>query len=203
MAKVSGLFGVPRGKLAQLVFATWKGIGYARLYVIPGNPQTEAQTTNRTNFKVAVKFAKAILGSVLQPFSDPFVKGQSAFSKCVGLCMDAWHDGVDFLLVKPISGTLESTNILTAVYAGSNVTVTWSATCQGNGQATDKACVFVYDSVHQVSFFSSSAARSAATVAVNVGAGRSEAFLTAYLFFADSATAPTVVSNTDPAQVTV
>lgn len=203
MAKVSGLFGIPRGKLAQLVFATWKGIGYARLYVIPANPNTAAQEAVRDKFKAAVRFSRACLGSVLQPFADPFLKSCSAFAKCVGDCMKAWETEVDFLLIQPISGTLESTAITAAVLAGSNVTVTWSATCQGNGQATDKACVMIYDCANGMAFFSSSAARSAATVAVAVGAGRSEAFLSAYLFFADSSSAPTVVSNTDTAQVTV
>lgn len=36
------------GKLANaLVYSVWKGINYARQYVIPANPQTAAQTTQR------------------------------------------------------------------------------------------------------------------------------------------------------------
>ena len=195
MAKVAGLFSVPHGKLAQLVFATWKGIGYARLYVIPGNPQTVAQTTVRTKFRKAVWFSKAILSIVLQPYVDPFVKQVSAFAKCVGDFMDDSGDPTDYTALTITSGNLEGTLITGATYAGSAVTLTWSATCQGNGQATDKACCVIYDHTNHVAFINSAAARSAATANVTVGSGRNAGELHAFLFFTDSTSAPTTVSN--------
>jgi hypothetical protein len=36
-----------------LVFATWKGIKYCKAYVIPGNPQTVEQVTQRGYFSLA------------------------------------------------------------------------------------------------------------------------------------------------------
>ena len=43
------------GKLAKtLVFSTWKGIKTAREYVVPANPQTAAQTAQRTLFSAMV-----------------------------------------------------------------------------------------------------------------------------------------------------
>ena len=39
------------GQIAKtMVYGTWRGVKYARRYVIPGNPQTAAQQTTRTTF---------------------------------------------------------------------------------------------------------------------------------------------------------
>lgn len=202
MAKCAGLFGVPHGKLAQLVFATWKGIGYARLYVIPSNPNTTAQQTTRTKFTIAVAMAKAALGSVLHVFWDPFIKDNSGYATFIGKAMTLWHTAIDYSVIKMSEGTLESTPITGCTYAGSTVTFTWSPTCLGNGLATDKACCVVYDTPNKMCFFNGSAIRSAGTVGVSVGAGRNPALMQAYLFFADSSTAPTVKSDSDHSLVT-
>jgi hypothetical protein len=203
MAKVASLFAKPSGKLANLVFATWKGIGYVRLFVIPGNPNTPAQQVVRAKFAAAVSIGKSVLGSVLRVFVDPFVSQVSGFAFFVGDTMRNWSAGIDFTLIKLTYGTLETVALTSAVYAGSNVTFTWSTTILGNGQATDKACCVVIDVINHVAFFNGSAARSAGTVNVAVGTGRSEAFMHGFLFFADSSTAPTVVSDTSYSAVTV
>jgi len=40
-----------RGQIAKtLVYGTWRGVKYARRYVIPGNPKTAGQTTTRVTF---------------------------------------------------------------------------------------------------------------------------------------------------------
>lgn len=203
MAKITSLFSKPSGKLASIVFASWKGIAYGRLYVIPANPNTALQQVTRNKFKLAVYMAKAILGSVLNPFWDPFIKENSGYARFIGDFIKTITTEYDFLLIKVASGTLESTAILTSVYAGGNVTITWSTACLSNGLATDKACCLVYDVAHHVAFFNGAAARSAGTQAVAVGTGRTASFLKAYLFFSDSLTAPTVVSDSDAAQVSL
>jgi len=39
------------GQIAKtMVYASWRGVKYARRYVIPGNPKTAAQTTTRVTF---------------------------------------------------------------------------------------------------------------------------------------------------------
>lgn len=45
----SGAFG------DTIVYAKWKGINYARQYVVPANPRTQAQVTTRTYFNQAVE----------------------------------------------------------------------------------------------------------------------------------------------------
>lgn len=57
MAKLHGpLFSLDaRGKLGRaLVYSIWKGLNYARKYVIPHNPKTEAQELIRGYFSTAV-----------------------------------------------------------------------------------------------------------------------------------------------------
>jgi len=56
MVKVRNIFGdIYSGKVNKAgVFATWKGIQYRRMYVVPSNPKTPAQTTIRGYFKNAV-----------------------------------------------------------------------------------------------------------------------------------------------------
>jgi len=45
----------PRGTIGkQITFASWKGIGVAKVRPIPSNPKTSAQTTQRNNFKALV-----------------------------------------------------------------------------------------------------------------------------------------------------
>ena len=197
MAKTNGLFGKVSGKIANVVYGSWKGIEYARQFVVPGNPQTSAQQANRTLFGAAVSIAKSILGSVLQVYSDPFLTRNSAFAHFIGNTMKVWNGTFDMSNVKLVSGTLEKSTITSAVYAGANVTFSWPTTILGNGQATDKACCCVIDVAQHVAFFNGSVDRSVGTAAVNIGAGRNSTFCHAYLFFADSSTAPTVVSDTE------
>lgn len=57
MAKVTGplLSFDARGKLGgAMVFSAWKGVGLVRQYVVPANPRTSAQVTQRTKFAQVV-----------------------------------------------------------------------------------------------------------------------------------------------------
>jgi hypothetical protein len=46
MSKVNGgLLGTFSGKIGGMVGGSWKGIQYARGYVVPSNPNTDAQKT--------------------------------------------------------------------------------------------------------------------------------------------------------------
>ena len=62
MAKLHGpLFSLDaRGQFGKtLVYSIWKGLNYARKYVIPSNPNTAAQQTIRGYFSAAVAAYKA------------------------------------------------------------------------------------------------------------------------------------------------
>lgn len=204
MAKIrAGALSHPSGKFGSLVGATWKGIKYIREYVIPANPRTDAQIAQRLWFTVVVRVAKALLGSVLQPFWDPFLKSNSGYATFIGRALKDMTGVADIPSIKIADGSLEGAVIATAVYAGSDVTVTWDAAVLGNGDAADMAGAFVYDAVHGVGFFNGSAARSVETVNVTVGSARVAGDLKCWLFFADDATNPTRVATSNYQQVAV
>lgn len=204
MAKIAaGALSHPSGKFGALVGATWKGIPYIREYVIPANPSTPAQVTQRQWFTAVVRMAKALLGPVLQVFWDPFIKKNSGYAKFIGRALTDMSSIVDFDSVKIADGSREGAVIASAVYSGANVTITWDETILSNGELTDAACAFVYDVSNQVGWFSSTATRDDESVAVAVGTGRGAPFLKAYLFFADDASDPSVVSVSSFLQVTL
>lgn len=81
MAKISaGILSNPRGKVAGVVGATWKGQGYIREKVKPANPNTAAQQSQRSSMKNVVHFAQLILANILIPYVSPFQKHQSGYN---------------------------------------------------------------------------------------------------------------------------
>ncbi len=56
------LSGEARGQVGKsLVYATWRGVRYARRYVVPANPRTEEQTKTRTTFSFLNDFWKKMI----------------------------------------------------------------------------------------------------------------------------------------------
>jgi hypothetical protein len=203
MAKVSaGILGPFSGKVGSVVGASWKGTRYVRQYVIPANPDTDAQKAERGLFADLVALASALLGGVLQVFWDPFLRNNSGWAHFIGVNRKLYTTPDDYSPVQIARGTLEGTVIAAAVYTSPNVAISWSGTVLGNGAAGDAACVFIYDEVNKVGFFQSTDVRSDQAAIVNVGAGRTASNLNAWLFFADDPSVPTKISYSDHAQVT-
>lgn len=203
MAKIpSGILGAVSGRIGNIVGSSWKGINYIRSYVIPGNPNTVAQQTERNEFALIVKIAKNVLGSVIQIFWDPFIKNNSGWAHFIGINRKLLTALGNPETMHMAEGTLEPDTITGANLVGTDVVVTWAGVPIGNGQLTDPAIVVIYDILNDVAFVDASATRTAGTVNVAVGAGRGAAFLFCWLFFADHATTPTVVSYSDSSLVT-
>lgn len=81
MAKIdAGILSTPRGKVAGVVGASWKGIGYIRAKVTPANPNTTAQQAQRSKMSVVVAAAQSLLATVLIPFVSPFQKKMSGYN---------------------------------------------------------------------------------------------------------------------------
>ena len=78
MAKVTApllSFGA-RGQIAKTtVYATWRGVQYARRHVIPANPKTAGQTTTRTTFATLREMWK-LLGPIGRAPWDTFASGR-------------------------------------------------------------------------------------------------------------------------------
>lgn len=88
MAKLHGpllSFGA-QGQIGKtLVTSSWRGVKYARQYVIPANPRTTAQQTNRAIFAFMREMYKLAPGVVRDPWIA-FAKGRpfTDFNKFVG-----------------------------------------------------------------------------------------------------------------------
>lgn len=78
MAKLTGplLSMGARGQVGKtLVVGNWRGIDYARQYVIPNNPRTSAQQANRIRFALLREMYKLAPGVVRAPW-DAFSSGR-------------------------------------------------------------------------------------------------------------------------------
>jgi len=88
MAKLTGpllSFG-SRGQIGKaMVTASWRGISYARQYVIPSNPRTIAQQANRTRFAFLREMHKLASATIRAPW-DAFATGRpfTGVNKFVG-----------------------------------------------------------------------------------------------------------------------
>lgn len=88
MAKVTGpllSFG-GSGQIGKAaVFGSWRGISYARQYVVPANPRTTAQQANRTRFALLREMWKLAPAALRAPW-EAFASGRPflPFNKFVG-----------------------------------------------------------------------------------------------------------------------
>jgi hypothetical protein len=97
MAKVQGgLLGSFRGKVGGLVGLSWKGMQTVRGFVKPANPNTDGQKAQRGVFKQCSLLAISLLGPVLQPYMDPFIRGMSAFNWFIKKNISLFPSPIDY-----------------------------------------------------------------------------------------------------------
>ena len=147
---LQGILGGFSGKVGPVVGAKWKSIDYMRSYVIPSNPNTAGQQTQRTKFSVMVALARQALSIIIQPFWDMFYTDMSGFNKFISLNIGTL-DGSNKLVAGSImaKGTLESIPSIVATYATGTgvVNCVGSGVPTGNGLTTDAVYVVAYDKV--------------------------------------------------------
>ena len=198
-----GILGTVRNKVGNVVAATWFGINYVRSYVVPSNPNTAAQQTQRTFFAAIVAAAKLILTTVIQPYWDPFYTQYSGYNAFCKKNLDDMSAPFDYADMSISQGNLELDEITGAPYAASAVTIAWSVAGMGDGLGSDHAVGVVFDSANNIAFVADNEdARADEECAVTVGAGRTAANLKAYLFFKRGSGETLYVSNSDYFQVT-
>lgn len=204
MAKYRGsIYGTISGQQLGSVGSTWKGINYVREYVIPNNPKTAAQTTQRAKFANVSEFLRKLVSSVLNPYTIPAPKQMSAYnfamSNNIPLQTSATFDP---LLVKLTKGSLYNPG-LTSVYDmdAAGIVAAWGNELVGDALATDVAHLVIYDTISQTFRFVN-AVRSAGTVTMaRADAGTIAIGDPAYLFFVDAL--GTAVSDSDSAAITI
>lgn len=172
MSKVlGGLLGSFSGKIAGIVGGRWKDVQYARAYVVPANPNTVPQQQKRLRFKLTALFALTVLGNVLQPYMDQFIRGMSAFNWFIRKNIALFVGTIDYAMVKLTEGSLFSAVIDTPSNVAQLITCTFETALGSNGLATDLVYACVYNpTTGRMSFASAEVLRSAGTIDVQLPA---------------------------------
>jgi len=203
MAKLlNGILGPLNGKVGGVVAATWKGINYVRGYVIPANPQTTDQTTNRTKFGLIVAKAKQILGSILQVYWDPLVSGMSGFNKFVSTNALLMDPDFDYTVMKVAEGNLEGQEIDAINYATGTgaIECDWSMNILGNGLSSDIMTCVIFDDDNDVAYVNAET-RNDEQILLTIPTGLTVGNLKGYLFAARGEGAEMEVADSQFEQV--
>lgn len=132
MAKLSGpllSFGA-RGSLGKtMVISKWRGVPYARSYVVPANPQTAAQTSVRATFALLREMWK-LAPSQLQDAWNAFASGRPF----TGMNKEVGEN------VRVLNGEADMSNYIASPGAGGGlVPLTMNATTGGAAGEIDVA----------------------------------------------------------------
>lgn len=202
----AGILGNVTGKIGGAVATNWKGKNVVRSYAKPANPQTEAQTTQRTKFSFTVAFAQTILTSIIHKFWYNLNSGMSEFNSFMkkNITLTDETDGIttaNFVSVGSLEGSTFDPG--TVQYGAGDVFADFSTSISGNGLATDNAVLVVYDKANNVSFISDGLrTRSDGSISVTVGTGRTTTDLIAFLFFYRGSSQPYTISQSIASDVT-
>lgn len=187
MGKIlNGILGGVSGKVGGVVGGSWKGIDYLRAYAIPANPNTAGQQTQRGLMAGVVSFARAMLGGVIHPFWNPFASGQSGYNSFCSENLKAMTSPTDFDNAIVSKGNLEKAGVTAAFYDGAagEASIVWDSSIAGNGLATDRARLVVFDTDTNFAFISDGTdTRTDGNIVLDVGQGRTPSELRYYLFF--------------------
>jgi hypothetical protein len=169
------------------VFATWKGIQYARKYVVPANPNTLGQQSQRTCFKETLLFSQIIITSIIQKFWKKQAVKMSSFNAFMKVNLLLQSSPVTKNLFQFAKGTLTETPIDSATYNAGNgkVAIGWDTTLSGNMANSDKAVGIIVDGTGVMTPYvlDNNTARITGTFDVPALPGQNPANLYAYLFF--------------------
>lgn len=194
-----GVLGGFSGKVGPVVGGKWKSIDYMRGYVIPSNPNTAGQQTVRNKFKKLVAIAKNLLPNLIHVYWDPFYSDMSGYNAFISKNYATLDVSNDLQATSVISlGSLEDLKSNTSTYTTVSglVTCTFSAVINGNGLATDEVGMAIYDkSTDQCWFTAPHVARSAGSVTLNIGTGKTATNLIAFCFAYRGTGSAFIVSN--------
>jgi len=188
MAKITGVFTSMKGKVGNAVMQTWKGIQVMRTHVIPANPQSAGQTTNRTLFTELVGMFKGILVPLVHKFWNPFTGAhETGWSNLIGANqLIGAGSAIDYESVVISKGSLPNEVITTATYDDTSglVAVEWVDSLAEGSSSLDFVMVCAYDKVNNKwAFADGEENRGSETESVTLETGLTPADVVAYLFF--------------------
>jgi hypothetical protein len=194
-----GILGGFSGKVGPVVGGSWKGIDYMRSYVIPANPQSTDQVTQRTRFTTIQDYARQVLSTLIQPYWDQYQTGQSGYNAI----MSNWMLNADSsdLLVSACSmakGTLAVQAVDTGTYDVGTVNLEWTESLVGNQLTTDVAHAVVFNKDTGNLYYSDGTlpkTRADEVITFNIPSGITPADCEAYLFFSQGTGSSMIVSD--------
>lgn len=197
---LSGLYGSVKGKIGGVIFSNWKGINTAREYKIPANPQSVAQTAQRTKFAAVVALAQSLLPSLITTFWNPFAVMMSGFNAFIkSVFPNVTSAGLITAACKVTAGTLEGVSSLTLTYATltGDTEIGYSNSINGNGLGTDQANLLVLSLIDNsiVHYEANFATRSDGTYNATLPTGLDATDLVGFVWFSRGTGSSFVVSD--------
>lgn len=214
MAKVkTGILGAFRGKCGPIVGASCFGVDYVKEYTIPGNPRTAPQVYQRDLFSFVRMLAGAFLTTLVQTYWKQYADRKSAYNAFIGsnaILQDDYATGgptfsADYSKVKMTKGSLEKLASLSSFTYDSgtgNAIATWTDTVKGNGQATDKVIVCIWDKENSVAYFSAAKTREDLTETISLPTGLTVTNLEGYVGVAQGSAIPYLTGDSIYQQLT-
>lgn len=186
MAKVIGVFTGIKGKVGNVVFATWKGIQVMKTRVTPDNPQLPGQVRVRTLFAALIAVFKPALYSIVRVAWEPFAEpGKSGWGNCIGANQKKMAAGaIDYAELIVSKGSLGGEPIVTATYdtaTGETIT-TWTDSGQMDTTPEDVAIMITLDAKN-LRWWIFTAARGDETATDTIDAALDPEFVFCYLLF--------------------
>ena len=135
-----GIMGPYKGKVGGVVGKNWKAINYISGYARPSNPNTADQQVQRSRMRSAVELGRAILGTIIQPYWDPFYNESSGWAEFIGnniMVLDGapdYNPNVNNIFAK---GGITPSPITDASNATAVCTIEFATTLSGNQLSTD------------------------------------------------------------------
>lgn len=146
-----GILGGLRGKVANVVGSSWKGIDTLRsLPLSVANPRTAGQVAQRSKFSSVVALAKLILVVFIKPLWDRFAQRQSGYNAFVSANIDNFDSNGD--VVDPAGfvvsqGSLTGAQNFTVVKDLTTIDYFWTDNSgTGTALSTDEVYAFLYNS---------------------------------------------------------
>lgn len=92
MARIpQGILGGLRGRIGNIIGASWKGINYIRSMPLSvANPNTVLQQAQRGAFTQCVAAARLLLADIIATYWDPFARAMSGYNHFISVCIDAF-----------------------------------------------------------------------------------------------------------------
>lgn len=184
---LSGILGGFSGKVGPVVGAAWKGIDYMKQYVIPTNPKSPGQQTQRSKMSQAILNARSVLSTLIADYWNPFAVGMSGFNAFVSeLLLTFTGANVFAINTRVAKGTLTPLLAVTATYtpASGALVTTWNQNLVGDALGTDTVVLVIYDKSTKtiIAYNDSGTLRSAQTKTLTIATGLTATNIYSYAF---------------------